>query len=76
MLVISCGGSWTGYLVFMNMAPVVWYSKKQATIEKSVYGAEFVVLKNKMGAIRGLMYKLRMMGVPVKGPMYVYGDNM
>ena len=36
----------TGYLVFMNMAPVVWYSKKQATIETSVFGAEFVALKN------------------------------
>jgi hypothetical protein len=25
---------------------------------------------------RGLRYKLRMMGVPITGPTYVYGDNM
>ena len=24
----------------------------------------------------GLRYKLRMMGVPVDGPTYIYGDNM
>jgi hypothetical protein len=66
----------TGYLVFMNMAPIVWYSKKQATIETSVFGAEFVALKNGTEAVRGLRYKLRMMGVPVSGPTYVYGDNM
>jgi len=26
--------------------------------------------------IRGIRYKLRMMGVPLRGPSYVYGDNM
>jgi hypothetical protein len=32
----------TGYFIFMNMAPVTWFSKQQPTIETSVYGAEFV----------------------------------
>ena len=27
-------------------------------------------------AARGLRYKLRMMGVEIDGPTYVYGDNM
>jgi hypothetical protein len=26
--------------------------------------------------LRGIKYKLCMMGVPIAGPMYVYGDNM
>ena len=26
--------------------------------------------------LRGLRYKLRMMGVPIAGPTYMYGDNM
>ena len=26
--------------------------------------------------MHGIRYKLRMMGVPVDGPTYVYGDNM
>ena len=25
--------------------------------------------------IRGLRYKLRMMGIPILGPAYIYGDN-
>ena len=58
------------------MAPVAWSSKKQATIETSVFGSEFLALKHRMEYIRGLRYKLRMMGIPISGPAYVYGDNM
>ena len=32
-------------------------------------------MKQGMEAVRGLRYKLRMMGVQVGGPTYVYGDN-
>ena len=53
-----------------------WLSKKQATIETSVFGAEFVAMKQGIEAVRGLRYKLRMMGVRISGPTYVYGDNM
>ncbi len=66
----------TGYFIFVNSALVMWLSKKQPTIESSVFGAEFVALKNVIEATRGLRYKLRMMGVEISGPTYVYGDNM
>ena len=66
----------TGYLIYVNMALIIWSSKKQPTIESSVFGAEFVAMKTGMEDLRGLRYKLRMMGVPVTGPSYVYGDNM
>ena len=33
-------------------------------------------MKNGMEALRGIRYKLRMMGVPISGPSYIYGDNM
>jgi hypothetical protein len=56
----------TGFIIFLNMAPIVWFSKKQATIETSV-----------MECLRGLQYKLRMMGVAISGPSFIYyGDNM
>jgi hypothetical protein len=58
------------------MAPIMWLSKKQSTIETSVFGAEFVAMKIGVEALRGLRYKLRMMGVPISGPSAVYGDNM
>ena len=32
----------TGFIIFMNTSIVQWLSKKQSTIETSVFGAEFV----------------------------------
>ena len=66
----------TGYFIFLNMAPIAWLSKKQATVETGVFGAEFVAMKVGMEHLRSLRYKLRMMGVPLSGPSYIYGDNM
>ena len=66
----------TGFIIYVNSAPVTWLSKRQATIETSVFGAEFVAMKQGMEALRGLRYKLRMMGVEISGPSYVYCDNM
>ena len=60
----------------VNMAPIAWYSKKQGSIEGATFGSEFVALKTAMEANRALRYKLRMMGVPIDGPTYVYCDNM
>jgi hypothetical protein len=58
------------------MAPIVWFSKCQQTVESSVFGAEFVAIKNGIETCRGLRYKLRMMDVSLSGPTYVYGDNI
>jgi hypothetical protein len=33
-------------------------------------------MKNGIGTCCGLRYKLRMMGVVLSGPTFVYGDNM
>jgi hypothetical protein len=32
----------TGFFIYLNMAPLVWFSKRQPTVESSVFGAEFV----------------------------------
>ena len=60
----------------MNSVLVNWQSKKQPTIETSVFGAEFIAMKNGIESVRGLRYKLRMMGIAISGPTYVYRDNM
>ncbi len=39
------------------------------------FGAEFVAMKHGIKTLRGLRYKIRMMGIPVSGPTYVNGDN-
>jgi hypothetical protein len=46
------------------------------TVESNVFGAEFVAMKNGIETCRGLRYKLKMMGVTLSGPTFVYGDNM
>ena len=66
----------SGFFIFMNSALVKWMSKRQATVETSVFGAEFVAMKQGVEALRGLRYKLRMMGIPITGPSYIYGDNL
>jgi hypothetical protein len=38
----------TGFVIYLNMAPIVWFSKHQPTAESSVFGAEFVAMKNGM----------------------------
>jgi len=60
----------------MNTALVQWFSKQQATIETSVFGAEFVAMKIGIKSLRGLCYKLNKMGVGISGPSYIYGNNM
>ena len=65
----------TGLLIYLNCALVYWWSKKQTSVESSSFGSEFVAMKQCCEYIRGLRYKLRMMGIPVEGPTYIYGDN-
>ena len=65
----------TGFLIFFNTELINWLSKKQATIEGSVFGAEFFALKTGVESLRGIRYKLHMMGVPLTGPTYIYGDT-
>ena len=66
----------TGVLIFLGMAPVVFYSKKQGSIETSSFGSELSAMKTAVELLEGLRYKLRMMGVPLEGPAYVKADNM
>ena len=62
----------TQYFIFLNTALIDWLSKKQATIEGSVFGSEFVAMKTGVEALRGIRYKLRMMGVPMSGIDGIY----
>ena len=65
----------TGFLVYLNCSLVHWVSKKQTSVETSSFGAEFCAMKHCCEYLRGLRYKLRMMGIPVDGPAYIEGDN-
>jgi hypothetical protein len=67
--------SHSGVLIFVNRAPILWFSKRQATVESSTFGSESVAMRIAIDLIEGLRYKLRMMGVPVEDATKVYFDN-
>ena len=65
----------TGFIIYLNQAPIYWFSKRQNGVECSTFGSEFIAMKTCCEYVRGLRYKLRMMGIPVEGSAYIYGDN-
>ena len=44
----------TRFMIFMNISLINWYSKKQSTIETSVFGAEFVAMKVEIEALHAI----------------------
>jgi hypothetical protein len=67
--------SQTGILIYLNCAPINWYSKSQSTVESSTFGSEFIALRILVEMLEGLRYKLRMFGIPIDGPSNVFCDN-
>ena len=67
----------TGVLIFLNCTPIRWYSKRQATVESSTYdGSELVAARITTEMVIEMRITLRAMGVPVKGPSYLFGDSL
>ena len=62
-------------IIFVNRAPILWFSKRQNTVESSTFGSEFMAMRIAIEMIEGLRYKLRMMGVSIDGPFNVFCDN-
>jgi hypothetical protein len=50
---------------------VIWYSKRQNTVETSTFGSEFVAMRIAVELVESLRYKLRMFGLPIEGPTNV-----
>jgi hypothetical protein len=62
-------------LIYVNKALILWYSKRQNTMETSTFGSEYITAKIAVEMVEGLRYKLRMMGIEVSGPMAMFCDN-
>ena len=67
--------SHSGILIFLQNAPIMWYSKRQNTVEGSTFGSELVAMRIARDMIVALRYKLRSFGIPVLGPARVHCDN-
>ena len=67
--------SHSGILIYVNNAPILWYSKRQNTVESSSFGSEYIALRICTEMIEALRYKLRCFGIPLVGPADVFCDN-
>jgi hypothetical protein len=67
--------STTGFLIYLCGKPVVWYSKRQNTVESSTFGSELVALRIATEKVEALCTKLRQFGVPLDGPCNTFMDN-
>ncbi|KAL7572818.1 hypothetical protein ACA910_014673 [Epithemia clementina (nom. ined.)] len=72
---MATGRAATAVLHFMNMTPIEWYSKRQATIKTAMYSSEFEAAKTATKQIMYLHHTLWYMGVPIKQQTYMFGDN-
>ena len=57
--------SHTGYILFVNRAPVKWISRRQQTVETSAFSSEFIAMKQCIEDVEHLRFKLRMFGIPL-----------
>ena len=67
--------SQTSLLLFVNRAPIVWFSKQPNTVETSMFSSDFIIMKTAIKLVESLCYKLRMFGIPVEDPMNIFCDN-
>jgi hypothetical protein len=64
-----------GVIIYINEAPITWYSKQQNTAELATFGSKFIALRQAIDLVEGLRYKLRMMGIPIDNAMSIYCNN-
>eukprot|EP00957_Ditylum_brightwellii_P045789 3473622-Ditylum_brightwellii.AAC.2 len=67
--------SHTGIIIFVQHAPIIWFSNHQNTVEPATFGNEFVAFWICKDLIVVLQYKLCIFGVPIEGPANEFCDN-
>lgn len=63
------------FIIFVNRAQIIWFSKRQNTVESSTFSSGFIAMRTCMEHITALRYKLRMFGVPEDYSAKVLCDN-
>ena len=66
----------SGIIIYVNNAPIIWYSKCQNIVEASSSGSDFVALRISTEIIEALRYNLRCFGILVEGSAELFCDNM
>jgi hypothetical protein len=66
----------TGYVVFVDGAPISWRSKGQKTVTLSTTEAEYVALSEATRELKFIYQVLSIMGLKVELPIRVNVDNV
>ena len=69
------GHAVTGVMHMFNQTPGDFYTRKQATVETSTYGSEFVAARTATQQIMDLRLMFRYLGAKVTPHVYLFGDN-
>ena len=67
--------SQTVIMIFVNKAPITFYSKRQNSVKTFTFGSDFTEMKQSIDLLNVLWYKLRMFSIPIGVPEIVYRDN-
>ena len=65
----------TEILIYLNMSPIFWFSKKQNTVESSTFSSEFVALRIAAENLISLRYKLRIFGILLESLAIFFYEN-
>ena len=66
----------SGVMCFVGPTPIIWYRKIQGAIETSRYSEEFCAGWVATEEAIAMRYMLRSLGVTVKGPTALLGENL
>ena len=67
--------SHTGFIIFLNHSPVIWYSMRQNTVETSTFSSVIIAMKACVEHITALRFILQIFGVPVEESTKVICNN-
>jgi hypothetical protein len=62
-------------IIYVQNSPILWYSKRQNTVEEATFGSEMDALRICKEKIVAIRYKLRMFDIEIDGPVNVFCDN-
>ena len=66
------GRAVTAYLHIVNATPSHWHTKRQSTVETTIFASEFVAARIATDQIIDLRYTLMYLGVPVRSKLHVW----
>jgi hypothetical protein len=62
--------------VFMVQGTIIGhFSCRQSTVETATYASEFIAGRAALDESIAIRYELRMLGAPLDGPIWMFGDN-